>query len=403
MNYGEDYYAVLQVHYMAEPEIIESAYKRLARKYHPDVNKNAAAEMIMKRINLAYEVLKDPDRRKGYHREWVKKHGRQKPHSTGMKPGAGNEQYAAPAKAVLTRYFDSLLNQRFALAYDLITDNDKEHIPRHDFIRWQSTVAKIYRLQRFDCSLSGMTRNIQSLGRKYGEAVDLFIIVAEYNVVMDRLENDYLVKTVVLDDKGWRVLLGYGGLKPLIARFEGLTELIAVRSVIDELAETRSRLDPLTGLCNKKGFLELAAREAYRYSRYKRAFSLAVCEIGANEIIDGGRGRVAQEAAVKWMGNILQDNLRELDIIGRWGDRTFIILLCETELKAAIKAVRKIRTLFAGLKFVYYQASYETKLAFGIVEYSAQAMEVLIKKAVNYASIGGKLENNRIVSREGIE
>lgn len=40
MYTSEDYYRILQVHYLAEPEIIESAYKRLAKKYHPDVNKN---------------------------------------------------------------------------------------------------------------------------------------------------------------------------------------------------------------------------------------------------------------------------------------------------------------------------------------------------------------------------
>jgi curved DNA-binding protein len=61
-----DYYRILQVHSLAEPEVIESAYKRLARKYHPDVNKAKDAENRMKQINEAYEVLKDPDKRKQF-------------------------------------------------------------------------------------------------------------------------------------------------------------------------------------------------------------------------------------------------------------------------------------------------------------------------------------------------
>lgn len=47
MQLQYDYYKILQVHNLAEPEIIESAYKRLARKYHPDVNPNADADEMM--------------------------------------------------------------------------------------------------------------------------------------------------------------------------------------------------------------------------------------------------------------------------------------------------------------------------------------------------------------------
>ena len=55
-----DLYAVLQVHPTAEPEIVDAAYRRLARMYHPDVNKAPGAHETMIRINLAYEILGDP-------------------------------------------------------------------------------------------------------------------------------------------------------------------------------------------------------------------------------------------------------------------------------------------------------------------------------------------------------
>ena len=65
-NQNPDYYEMLQVHFLAEPEIIKAAYKRLAAKYHPDVNKYPEAEEIMKRINIAYSVLSDPVKRAEY-------------------------------------------------------------------------------------------------------------------------------------------------------------------------------------------------------------------------------------------------------------------------------------------------------------------------------------------------
>jgi curved DNA-binding protein len=62
----KDYYEILGVSRDAKPEDIRKAYRKLAKKYHPDVNKEAGAEEKYKEINEAYEVLKDPDKRQKY-------------------------------------------------------------------------------------------------------------------------------------------------------------------------------------------------------------------------------------------------------------------------------------------------------------------------------------------------
>ena len=61
-----DYYAVLGVSRTASPEEIKKAFRKLARQYHPDVNKSAGAEARFKEINEANEVLSDPEKRKRY-------------------------------------------------------------------------------------------------------------------------------------------------------------------------------------------------------------------------------------------------------------------------------------------------------------------------------------------------
>ncbi len=61
-----DYYEVLGVPRTATQEEIQRSYRKLARKYHPDVNKAKDAEDKFKEINEAYEVLKDPDKRGKY-------------------------------------------------------------------------------------------------------------------------------------------------------------------------------------------------------------------------------------------------------------------------------------------------------------------------------------------------
>lgn len=62
----QDYYQVLGVARDASAKEIQAAFRKLARKHHPDVNKASDAEKQFKRINEAYEVLKDPEKRKKY-------------------------------------------------------------------------------------------------------------------------------------------------------------------------------------------------------------------------------------------------------------------------------------------------------------------------------------------------
>ena len=74
----QDYYRILGVSRDADDDAIKQAYRKLARKYHPDVNEDADAEDKFKQAREAYEVLRDPEKRRAYDRfgaDW--KHGQQ--------------------------------------------------------------------------------------------------------------------------------------------------------------------------------------------------------------------------------------------------------------------------------------------------------------------------------------
>lgn len=62
----KDYYAILGVDRGAKPDDIKKAYRKLARKYHPDVSKEPDAEEKFKEMAEAYETLKDPEKRAAY-------------------------------------------------------------------------------------------------------------------------------------------------------------------------------------------------------------------------------------------------------------------------------------------------------------------------------------------------
>ncbi|HFQ91244.1 MAG TPA: J domain-containing protein, partial [Chromatiales bacterium] len=64
----KDYYEIMGVPRDATQDEIKRAYRKLARKYHPDVSKDPDAERRFKELGEAYEVLKDPEKRAAYDR-----------------------------------------------------------------------------------------------------------------------------------------------------------------------------------------------------------------------------------------------------------------------------------------------------------------------------------------------
>lgn len=102
MDY-KDYYQIMGIERNASPEELKRAYRKLARKYHPDVSKEADAENKFKEVGEAYEVLKDPEKRKQY--DQYGEHWQQ--------PQQNTQQHSTNNYTTDTADFDDFLNSIF--------------------------------------------------------------------------------------------------------------------------------------------------------------------------------------------------------------------------------------------------------------------------------------------------
>lgn len=114
-----DYYKVLNVVKTASQEEIKKAYRKLARKYHPDLNPNDKdAKKNFQQINEANEVLSDPDKRKKYDEygaDWkhAEEFDKQKQYQQQQSSGFGGSAYSgANSEGDFSDFFESLFGRR---------------------------------------------------------------------------------------------------------------------------------------------------------------------------------------------------------------------------------------------------------------------------------------------------
>ncbi len=379
----EDYYKVLQVHYSAEQEVIEGAYRKLAKKYHPDINKSEAAKGIMQLINKAYDVLSDPTKRERYNMEW--RDLRSKSEWEDFKTGVIAEELKGIleiAEARLYSYFQYIMKGRFDEAYQLVSNFDKLNISKDDFVAWQKAVAIIFQLKEHDFKVKELHKNILLNGHLFSDAVEFKINVLEYNAIMDMTGRDVLAKIVVLEEDGeWRVFVGHEKLQPFIDKIKELSDLLNAKVVINELSEVHGKADRLTGLLNRKGIEEKLEIEVQRWKRYGNIFSIIYCVFDFNETVENASAKtqLEREQLIKIVAKVLVNNLRKLDAAARWEENKFLILLPETQLNSALKASEKIKQLIK--KEMAYFAG-EITMGFGVAE-CTDSLSKTLKKAFN--------------------
>ena len=113
----KDYYQVMGLARSATQDEIKRAYRQLARKHHPDVNKASDAEARFKELGEAYEVLKDPEKRAAYDRlgsQWRQGQDFQPPPDWNSGFETGSRDFNGQDMGEQSDFFESLFRRGFA-------------------------------------------------------------------------------------------------------------------------------------------------------------------------------------------------------------------------------------------------------------------------------------------------
>jgi diguanylate cyclase (GGDEF)-like protein len=125
-------------------------------------------------------------------------------------------------------------------------------------------------------------------------------------------------------------------------QYRQLSEEKMLRSKLDLVAST----DELTGIVNRRKFVEQAQNELGRCLRYKRPFTMLMLDLDHFKQVNDRYGHIAGDMVLQQFAEAVQLQIRGVDIFGRLGGEEFGIVLIETPLEQAREAADRIRQAF---------------------------------------------------------
>lgn len=103
--------------------------------------------------------------------------------------------------------------------------------------------------------------------------------------------------------------------------------------------------DPLTGLLNRRAFLEAAERELAVARRYGRKLALVVADIDHFKTVNDRYGHAAGDVAIRQVANMLVQGARDTDLVARFGGEEFVVLLMESDIAAGTAYAERVRSM----------------------------------------------------------
>lgn len=164
----------------------------------------------------------------------------------------------------------------------------------------------------------------------------------------------------------------------------------------DELNRLASE-DDLTGVANRRYGDRRLREELARYRRYNEPFSLCFCDLDHFKRVNDRFSHAVGDTILRRVAQLLLANLREEDVVMRYGGEEFVLLLPETRKEEATVACEKLRRTIAACDFSAEHADLEVTMSFGVADCSeADAVEEILRIADERLYDAKSLGRNRV-------
>jgi two-component system, cell cycle response regulator len=157
--------------------------------------------------------------------------------------------------------------------------------------------------------------------------------------------------------------------------------------------------DALTGLLNRRAFLESTGREIARTRRYNDKLSVILLDVDHFKHINDRRGHASGDIVLTEVGSLLNKAVRTCDIVARWGGEEFVLVLPSTSLDGAEQVAERVREMLEQAKIKDANGDHiPVTASFGVASYmGAETLEQVVDRAdraMYLAKSGGR---NRVV------
>ena len=348
-DYFQDYYKLLQVHHEASQEVIQAAYKRLSKRYHPDGTNFDSGKMAL--LNEAFDTLGNTAKRNTYHKIWLN-------HFTKRSEYIRKEDAdfapvfpsSTSAEESLQDFFLSLKLKHYEQAYLLLTEEDKEHVSYEEFTEWRNAINLCYEMTDFKVQYIQTLSNCRIGMVTYVEVAEFSVTVTDTDTLTLESSSNTVKKYVAFDGVSYKVCLMIDSLRASTLQYRLLA---GKRGNIDPIALYHHAIaskDAMTGLYSEEGFYYEAEKEVTRHMRYGNPFSIFALRVYC--------ANPAKEAyCLCQCAGLIRKSLRLTDIAARFYPTTIVCLLAETKLENAEQAKTRMLDMIAKNQTETYHVS----------------------------------------------
>jgi diguanylate cyclase (GGDEF)-like protein len=132
-------------------------------------------------------------------------------------------------------------------------------------------------------------------------------------------------------------------------------------------------IDALTGVHNKRYFLEFLGRELGYATRYRRCLSLAMIDLDRFKSVNDQMGHLAGDVALRELAACVKRTVRKDDLIARYGGEEFAVVMPETTMDGALKFGERLRMLVEDHPFRYEDRTFHMTVSIGVASINGES------------------------------